>query len=241
MLVKISDELSFEMYNQCIRDLKAVLLLVFTGHYRNAMQIFRPVIENFLTGLYWDAKLLQSGDDEKARQTVKEEYNKFTKQDRYVVPEEDRNEAFISDDKRKKEYLDQDFLLAWLLAKKVIDPTYKADLQKKIRKLNNFLHPNFKATDISRPDCASCPSCVSFNEKEYRKCIEIFQDITTLILATCHKLIVESSPGDLDDPDVKEALGNIRGLHELEAEIERQLVLSSRLKEFIASLANDRL
>ncbi|MCK4830565.1 hypothetical protein KA005_83400, partial [bacterium] len=82
---------------------------------------------------------------------------------------------------------------------------------------------------------------VSFNEKEYRKCIEIFQDITTLILARCHKLIVKFSPGDLDDPDVKEALGNIRGLHELEADIERQLVFSSRLKKFIASLANDRL
>ena len=241
LLVKTSDELSFEMYNQCIRDLKAVLLLVFTGHYRNAMQIFRPVIENFLTGLYWDAKLLQSGDDEKARQTVKEEYNKFTKQGSYVVPEEDRNEAFISDDKRKKEYLDQDFLLAWLLAKEVIDGKDKADLQERIGILNRFLHPNFTATDIGRFDCASCPSCVSFNEIEYRKCIEIFQDITTLILATCHMCIVESSPGDLDDPDVKEALGNIRGLHELEAEIERQLVFSSRLKEFIASLANDRL
>ena len=240
LLVPISGALSFDMYNQCIRDLKAVSLLVFTGHYRNAMQIMRPVIENFLTGLYWDMKLLQSGDDEEALQTVFDEYDIFTAQDRYVVPEEDRNEAFGSDDKRMKKYLDQEFLMAWLLAKEVLDGKGKAELQDRIGILNRFLHPSFKATDVSRPECASCPSCVSFDEKEYRKCIEIFQDTTTLLLATFQEYIVAFSPEDLDDPDVKEALGTIRDLHELEAEIGRQLVFSRQLKEFIVSLANDR-
>lgn len=243
LLVPISGALSFEMYNQCIRDLKAVSLLVFTGHYRNAMQIFRPVLENFLTGLYWDMKLLQSGDDEEAQQMVFKEYNKFTEQDKYVVPEEDRYEAFGNGDKRKK-YLDQDFLSSWLLARGVIDGKEKNDIQKKINTLNRFLHPNFKETETSRSDCTSCPSCVSFKETEYRRCIENFQDITTLILSTFHMYIIECSPGELDDPlndpDVKDALDIIRHLPELEAEIGRQLVFSSQLKEFIASLANDR-
>lgn len=238
--VPISGALSFEMYNQCIRDLKAVSFLVLTGHYRNAMQIMRPVIENFLTGLYWDVKLLQSDPDAESQQMVVKEYEKFTEQDRYLVPDEDRNEAFGSDEQRRRKYLDQDFLMGWLLGKGVIDGEAKAELQDRIGTLNRFLHPTYKATDFGRAECTSCPSCVALDETEYRKCIEIFQDTTTLLLATFHEYIVTFSPEELENPDVKEALGMIRDMHELEIEIGRQLVFSRHLKEFIGSLGNGR-
>ena len=172
--VPISEELSFEMYNQCIRDLRTVSFLVLTGHYRNAMQIMRPVTENLLCGLYWDMKLLQS-PDKKTQQAVVKEYEKFKKQDKYSVPYEDRIVAFPSDEqKRTKEYLDQDFLMAWLLHKKVIDGKTKSDLQKMIGRLNRFMHPSYKTTDLARAECTSCPSCVSLDEAEYTRCIEIF-------------------------------------------------------------------
>ena len=94
LLVPISDALSFELFNQCIRDLKAVSFLILTGHYRAAMQIMRPIIENFLTGLYWDVKFLDS--DTKTEKIIIKEHEKFREYDRYVVLEEDWNEAFDS-------------------------------------------------------------------------------------------------------------------------------------------------
>ena len=236
--VPISDALSFEMYNQCIRDLKAISFLVLTGHYRNAMQLMRPVVESFLTGLYWDVKVIQADSDAETQRMVRTEYERFTEQDRYLVPEEDKNEAFGSDEQRRKRYLDQDFLTKWLLTKQVIDGKDKAKLQDMIGALNRFLHPTYKTTDISRPECTSCPSCVAFDETEYRKCVETFQDVTTLLLTTFREYIVTFLHEELENPDVKEALGNIQALDKLENEIGRQLIFSKDLKEFINSLGN---
>ncbi len=235
--VPISSALSFEMYNQCIRDLKAASFLILSGHYRNAMQIMRPVIENFLTGLYWDIKILEAGEDEKAQQAIEDEYEKFTEQDRYMISEEDRMEVFGSDDTRRKKYLDQDFLLGWLSAREVIDGKDRAELQDQIGMLNRFLHPNFKATDFSRAECASCPSCVSFDESAYSQCVEIFQDITTLLLVTFCDYIAAFSPEELDNPDVEEVLGMVENLNRLESEIGRKLIFSKELKEFVRSLS----
>ncbi|OGO03437.1 MAG: hypothetical protein A2Y72_01885 [Chloroflexi bacterium RBG_13_53_26] len=238
--VPISEALSFEMYNQCIRDLRTVSFLVLTGHYRNAMQIMRPVIENFLCGLYWDKKLSECPDEE-TQQAVVEEYEKFKKQDKYLVPYEDRIVAFPSDEqKRKKEYLDHDFLTAWLLHKGVINRKNKSELEKRIGTLNRFMHPAYKTTDFARAKCTSCPSCVALDEAEYTRCIKLFQDTTTLLLSTFHEYIVAFWPEKLKDPGVREALDMIQDIYRLETEIERQLVFSTHLKEFIGSLENSR-
>lgn len=234
LLLPISDTLSFELFNQCIRDLKAASFLVLTGHYRSAMQIMRPIIENWLTGLYWDVKFSHSNTRTK-KQIIKE-YEKFRKKDKYVVLEKDWREVFSTEGMAKKRHFDQEFLLRWLLKKEVIDGKFKSNLQDKIRVLNKFLHPIFKETDISKPKCTACPSSVAFNEEDYKRTVEIFQDITTLLLDTFYEYVVTFFPEESQNQDVTEGLGMILNLHEIEKNIERQLVFSKELKEFITRI-----
>lgn len=237
LLVLISDTLSFELFNQCIRDLKAVSFLILTGHYRNAIQIMRPIIENWLTGLYWDVKFSHSNARTKKR--IIKEYEKFRKQDNYMVLEKDWNEVFSGEGITKKRYFNQEFLLRWLLKRRVIDGKFKSNLQDKIGVLNRFLHPIFKETDISRPKCTACPSCVIFDEEDCRKSAEIFQDITTLLLDTFYEYIVTFFPDESQNSDVTRALGMILNLHEIEKDIGRQLVFSKELKKFITRIESE--
>lgn len=234
LLVRISDTLSFELFNQCIRDLRAVAFLILTGHYRSATQIMRPIIENWLTGLYWDVKFSHS--NAKTKKRIIKEYEKFRKQDEYMVLEEDWNEVFTGEGTRKKRYFDQEFLLRWLLKRGIIDGKFKSNLQDKIGVLNKSLHPTFRGIDISRPKCPACPSCVTFDEKDYRRSLEIFQDITTLLLETFHEYIVTFSSEEAGKLDMKEDLSMIVGLPEIEKDIGKQLIFSKELKEFIARI-----
>ncbi len=231
LLSLISDTLSFELFNQCIRDLKAASFLILTGHYRSALQLMRPIIENWLTGLYWDVKFSHSNARTKKR--IIKEYEKFRKQDRYIVLEKDWNEVFGAEDMAKKRHFDQEFLLRWLLKKGVIDGKFKSNLQDKIRVLNRFLHPIFKETDISKPKCTACPSTVAFDEKDHKRSVEMFQDITTLLLNTFYEYMVTFPPDELQNQDVTEALGMVLNLHEIEKDIGRQLIFSKELRDFI--------
>lgn len=63
----------YDLFLQCIRDLKTSAFLLLCGHYRGAMQILRPVIENCLVGVYFDNKFLLTND----KKRVKKEYQKI--------------------------------------------------------------------------------------------------------------------------------------------------------------------
>ena len=129
--------------------------------------------------------------------------------------------------------------MRWLLKKGVIDGKFKSNLQNKIGALNRFLHPNFKETDISRPECTSCLSCVSFDEEEYRKSIEIFQDIATLLLETFYEYIVTFYPEEAENPDVKGGLDMVLFLSETEEDIRKQIIFSKELKRFIKRMESE--
>lgn len=235
--IPISEALSFELFHQCIRDMKAVSFLILTGHYRSAMQIMRPIIENWLAGLYWDVKYSVSDNTEK----IETEYEKFRVADKYEVLEEDLIEAFGKEEfkNKNKKYLDQEFLLRWLQKKEVIDGKVKNYLGHKIGILNSYLHPNFKQTEISKPNCAACPSCVFLDEEVYKKSVEIFQDIATLLLDTFYHYLNTFLPEDEKNFDVEEALHLILALPEIEMDIIHQVIYSKELEEFIKLLKDD--
>ena len=59
-------------------------------------------------------------------------------------------------------------------------------------------------------------------------------------MSTFHDYIVALWPEKLEDPGIKEAFDMIQAIYRLETEIERQLVFSTHLKEFIGRLENGR-
>lgn len=232
LLVPISDTLSFELFNQCIRDLKAASFLILTGHYRSAMQIMRPILENWLTGIYWDMKY--STSNVKLQKRIINEYEKFREDDKYEVLKEDWDNVFNSHLKHKKRYFNHEFLLGWLLKEQIINGRYNSKIQKKIGMLNKYLHPSFKETDISKPECTACPSSVVFNEEEYKKSVEIFQDISTLLLETFYEYIntfFEDKKGEAE-----EALDMVLDIEEIEKDIKRKNIYSKDLQNFISRI-----
>lgn len=226
--------LSYLLYHQCIRDLRASAFLLLTGHYRSSIQILRPVLENCLTGVYFDMKYLRSRNESEKEIAVKA-YDDFL-DGMFEITDKEVQETFGSTTKIKRRLLDQAFLLRWMLKEKLISGEDNDKLQKKVGELNKYLHPNFKFTDVGRPSCPSCPSSVKFDEKEYEYCAELFQVITTFLLKTIYKHIENSFPEKLNDKEIKDALSYVKFLPELEKIIERKIIFSRELEDFISSL-----
>ena len=227
---EFTDTLSFELFNQCIRDLKAATFLIFAGHYRTAIQILRPVIENWLVGLYWDFKFMTSG----GKNNIVREYEKFRRQENYEIPHDEWIEIFREEANRKrKRYLSQEVVLRWLLKREVIDGKFKQEINEMSGKLNKYLHPAFPMTDIKRKGCTKCPASVKFTRKEYTKCIKLFQDTAVLLLGTFYKYVEMFLPEKINSKEVKDAFGFIISLQDIEKEAERKLVISAELRRFI--------
>ncbi|MCX9010848.1 MAG: hypothetical protein OIN66_06965 [Candidatus Methanoperedens sp.] len=163
------------LYHQCTRDLRASAFLLLTGHYRSSMQILRPVLENWLTGVYFDTRYHHSRN-ESEKEIVVKRYNDFL-DGNFKITDKEWVEIFGST-KRKRELLDQKFLLEFMLKENLISREENEKLKNKVKELNKYLHPHFEFTDVGRPSCPSCPSSVKFDEKEYKECAELFQYIT---------------------------------------------------------------
>lgn len=111
-------------------------------------------------------------------------------------------------------------------------------LQEKIGLLNKYLHPHFKFTEVGRLTCPACPSSVKFDEKEYKYCVELFQDIATFLLITIYTHIEDFFPEKLDEEEIKEALSHLN-FYELEKIIEKKIIFSKELEDFISSLPDN--
>ena len=122
-----NDIRSSSLVYQCVCDLKASVFLLWVGHYRSSIQILRPIIENLLTALYFDTKFNQSRD-EAEKKRVLEDYRQFCK-DEYELPESEWHSVFPGAERRHYR-LDQNFLLAWLLGRRVVSGEDKSRMQK---------------------------------------------------------------------------------------------------------------
>lgn len=221
---------SFYLFLQCLRDLKASVFLLLTAHYRNSLQLLRPVIENYLVGLYFDWKILLAKNDEKRK--IWQNFNDFW-EEKYEIPETEWKEINPNEEKRKK-LLDYDFCLRWLIKKGVVKGKIGSKLQKKIGELNRYLHPAFKHTEIGKPDCTSCPTDVRYDEKEYKKTVTLFQDIITLIIDALGFYISQFLSEKTNE--MEEELKVFVALRDLEKETKRQLIYSRELANLISRL-----
>lgn len=236
-LCKLSNSLteafSFPLFSQCVRDMKASAFLLMCGHYRSSMQILRPVIENMLAGIYFDAKyVLAKNETEKAE--IEKAFNQFW-DGKYRIPIEEWAELFPGE-KRRKRLLDSDFLLTWMVKKGIVPNKSKDHLNELIGLLNKYLHAYFPFTEVPKPSCPRCPASVKYDAEEYRKCVELFQDVTTILLKTVYSSVKSYFPQKLDSEEVGEALGVIKSLGDVEKEIKMTIIFSKELRDFISTL-----
>lgn len=236
-ICKLSDPLtkllSYPLFIQCIRDLRTSAFLLLCSHYRSSMQILRPVIENYLTGLYFDGRFILA-QNEKEKQEVKRDFENF-RVGKYEIPEKEWYELYPHT-KRRKRLLDQDFLLKWILSKKMITRRGKDKISKLIGLLNRYIHPHFPFAETAKASCPDCPACVNYDEEEYKQCIELFQEVMTDLWSLLHTFIKTFFPEKLHSEEVKEAVEGLKAIGGIEEEIKMPVVHSKELKELISTL-----
>ena len=99
---------ALEMYIQGLRDFKASIILLFTGHYRTSIALLRSVLEMFLVGIYFDARYF-SAENEKKAEEILLEIEDFLNE-KYEVPKEIR---LLANQPHKKK-LDYSLILEYL-------------------------------------------------------------------------------------------------------------------------------
>ena len=228
-----SDFFSYSLFIQCIRDLKASAFLLMCGRYRSSVQILRPVLENMLAGVYFDAKAALARS-KKEREEAQRAFNQFC-EGMYEIPEKEWSKVFVRE-KRRKRYLDSNFILMWMESKNIITSRSKDFLNKLVGLLNKYLHPHYPFTEIAKPNCPECPACVKYDEEEYKRCVQFFQDVTVILLETVYAYINSYFPEKLNDEEIKDALGTLKSLEDLERNINMVLIYSKELRKFITIL-----
>jgi len=242
-MCKISDPFTHDLQSssllhQCIRDLKASVFLLWFGHYRNSIQILRPIIENFLTALYFDIKFNHANNDHQ-RETIQEDYKRFCRNE-YEVPKNEWFDIFPKAEPRRHYYLNQNFLLGWLLERGRISGKDKNRIQKIIGFLNIYLHPHVGYMEISKDCSPDCPALVAWDDDEYEKCIRFLQNIIAELLWLFLDHIKRFYFRRLECKRTKSVLDEVKQvfkiLEDYEVEDDKKLIFSERLRNFSREL-----
>jgi len=207
---------------QVVRDLKCSVFLGLCGRYRNSIQILRPVIENFLAGIYF----MVIKDVKAFEQWIKGEY---------YIPDSLWEEIKGRKPKKSEKLkLDYSFCLEYI-TQKAVRPSFKKWwgerknlIEKKlISTLNKYLHPHFPSFEIANAKkCAGCPAAVKYNEEEFKKWLEIFQTILFFMLEV---LLMQFGDLIISNKESREALWLL-----LESpEVKEKLLLYPEYKKFV--------
>lgn len=198
--------LSAPFHLQALRDLKAIILLILTGHYKAAISLLRGVIELYLIGLYFDYKLLNT-NTKIERDVVIRKVKTYIKTEEYKVPHED----IVNVNTRKytnKDGLNYLFLSEFLVKNKAIKGKAKNRMEKLWGELNRYVHS--KELESPEKGFPVCPAAVKIIPKEYDKCIEFFQRGVAIIIKILldfyyrkHKLIEQEGLAEIIDWIIK--------------------------------------
>ncbi|NIA11924.1 MAG: hypothetical protein GWP10_19920 [Nitrospiraceae bacterium] len=202
---------------QCLYDLKASAFLALTAHYRAAIQLLRPVIENILVGLYFEERwriALASASKAEINQ-MWADFDKWSA----------GNYKLNGDD------LDFGNLKKWLEKNKVLT----GDDAKRLGRLwgelgKRYIHPYFCHMDIGEEECSKCPATTRYDKDRYYEWLEFFQNILDFVIGG----ILCGYPTITDTVAAKEALGNLKNLESLEGELGIPMIKSEYLKDRIA-------
>ncbi|WP_214041700.1 hypothetical protein [Methanoculleus sp.] len=216
--------------SQCFYDLKASAVLAFTAHYRNAIQILRPVFENILIGLYFNASLANAGKDD--IQELSRRFEMWTEHSKPDIPDYEWLEVMGDDGTPKyKRRLDFKYITKFLRLRGTIDENLEERLSKLQGHLNQYIHINYSNLDVGMGDrCPDNPGVTRFDQDRYNEWIEPFQNIVDLLIISLIPYGVSNTPLG------KDAIEGLKELKELDSEHEEQIIINPYLRETIKNL-----
>ncbi|VVB63293.1 Uncharacterised protein [uncultured archaeon] len=197
--------LLFFLYS-CFSDLKASMFLAFTGHYRSAIQLLRPVMENVIVGQCQEERIKQATRSNNIEKKLNNEYDKFFK-------------SFSESDT-----LNFNSSTQYLFKRKILVNNDEKQLRKLWMKLNEYLHPysiRWSVTDN--------PATTYFDRKQLNRWIYFYEEILAYIL----EILYNYYPMLQENQIAKESLIELSGWYSNEIELKRSMIKSRRLKTFI--------
>ena len=215
---------------QCIYDLKASAFLALTAHYRTAIQLLRPVIENILVGLYFEKRLRREISEEEIDQAWTD-FNKWA-DDKYRISEEEWKRVTGKLEEERKRRLSFGFFIEWLNKEDVLTGRGKERFEKIQGQLNKYLHPYFKHMDIGEEKCSKCPATTRYDKDRYYEWLKFFQNLIDFVI----EMVLCYYPAIAETTDGKEAVGYLKNLESLEREVGIPMIKSEYLKDRIARL-----
>lgn len=217
---------------QCIRDLRASAYLLLSCHYRSSIQLLRPIVENCVTGLYWDAKVGLASKDEE--ELVNQQFSDFL-EDKYKIPFSEWRWVFPNEDEPKfKKKLDYDYCLSWMVRtdRTMIDGEARNMISNLVGELNKYLHSSgLTHMEIGKKGFPPCSSWVRYQKEEYEHCTELFQDVAALLMEVFYGNIEAEK---LQSKEILEAIGYTKSLEYLEKDLDTKLVFSEQLRNFLS-------
>jgi hypothetical protein len=210
-----------------------------SGHYRSSIQLLRPIVENVVTGIYWDSKYLLVNRQE--REHVKQEFLTYRYDDNFEVQKDDWKDAFPDwkDKNKQKRWLGYRFCLSWLKRQKgtMIKKEAKNKISVTVRELHKYLHPSgLKYMEIGKEGSPSCACFVGYQESEFKECMRLYQDVAALMLEVLYQYVQAFFPEKTKSAVelVQEVMGNIETIEWVENKMNAKLVFSEQLKVFLA-------
>jgi hypothetical protein len=210
ILVSIAGTRFYDILHQCIRDLKAAAFLLMSGHYRNALQILEPVLQNLLAALYFDKEFGLA-----SQKRVEKEWQEFK----------------VGQWKKT-----QPSTLKQLQKHGIIDESYTKRVNEIRRELNKYLHSTFlemNAEIITEDICGICPASGYHDKKEFQISVKIFQDITALLLVTLRHYCLQVG---VEKDEIKKATWYLRETKNVEKAIGAKLIFSKDLEKLIENI-----
>ena len=215
---------------QCLYDLKTSAFLALSAHYRGAIQLLRPIIENILVGLYFEGRLRKANSGEETDQAWTD-FEKWA-DNKYRISKEEWRRVTGKVEKERKRRVSFGFLIEWLNKENVLSGRGKERFKKIQGLLNEYLHPYFQHMDIGEEECSKCPATTRYDENRYYEWLEFFQNITDFII----EMLLCYYPTVAGTTDVKEALGHLKNLEDLERDLGIPMIKSKYLKDRITLL-----
>jgi len=196
---------------QSFFDLKASAFLALTAHYRSAIQLLRPILENILVGKYFWEKVRHANDDNKCKKEY-EDFLNWSEQDDHKV--------------------DFNISLQYLNSKHIIN----SEEQKRIKELWDKLH-KYIHSYMFRWDKGDNPEIVCYNEGSFNEWFDLYQNLLSyLIEMLCHYF-----PEAVRTQNGRDALVELSGLASLEknCEIGITLIKSKYFRKFLSQISPD--
>lgn len=197
---------------QSFFDLKASAFLAFTAHYRSAIQLLRPILENIIVSRYFQEKIRNSNNENKMTKEYENFLNWF---------EQDNHEEGFN---KSIQYLNKERII-----------NSNSEEQKRIKielwdELNKYMHPY-----MCRWDKSDNPEIVCYNEDWFNEWLDLYQNILSYMI----EMLCLYFPGAIKTQAGRDTLNELNGIESLEKECDIVLIKSKYLKKFISRISLD--